>query len=47
MAASAADVAAADPNGIKTLLASGVSTFFTNGRPALVNVTRKLINPLS
>ena len=31
--ASGADVAAVNPNGIKTLLANGLITFFINGNP--------------
>ena len=33
--ASAADAAAVNPNGIKTLLASGLITFFIYGNPVL------------
>ena len=32
----AADAAAVNPKGIKTLLANGLITFFTNGNPVLV-----------
>ena len=35
--ASAADVDAANPNGIKTLLASGLFTLFINGKPVFSN----------
>ena len=38
--ASAADAASVNPNGIKTLLASGLSTFFINGKPAFGNGPR-------
>ena len=31
----AADAAAVSPNGIKTLLANGLNTFFIYGKPAL------------
>ena len=34
--ASAADAAAVNPRGIKTLLANGLITFFINGNPFLV-----------
>ena len=34
--ASAADAAAVNPKGIKTLLANGLVTFFINGNPLLV-----------
>ena len=40
IAAPVSDTAAVNPNGIKTLLANGVSTFFNNG-------LRKLRNPPS
>ena len=30
-------VSAVNPNGTKTLLANGVSTFFTNGKPTEIN----------
>ena len=38
--ASAADAAAVKPNGVKTLLASGLITFFINGNPAFSNGPR-------
>ena len=38
--ASAADAAAVNPNGIKTLLASGLFTFFIKGNPAFSNGPR-------
>ena len=47
IAASVADIAADNPNGDKTLLARGVSTFFTNGKPVVINGLRKLKNPPS
>ena len=34
---SAADAAAVNPNGIKTLLANGLITFFIKGNPAFSN----------
>ena len=37
IAASVADAAAVDPNGIKMLLAHGLSTFFIKGNPVLSN----------
>ena len=40
-----ADTASINPNGTKTLLANGVSTFFINGKTTLVNGARKLSNP--
>ena len=46
-AASVADAAAVNLNGTKTLLANGVSTFFINGKPAVINGLRKLKNPPS
>ena len=47
IAASAADIPADHPNGIKTLLANGVCTLFINGKPAVINGLRKLGNPSS
>ena len=47
IAASSTDIHADNPNGIKTLLAIGVSTFFINGKPTLINGLKKLRNPLS
>ena len=38
--ASAADAAAVNPNGIKTLLAHGLITFFINGNPVFSNGPR-------
>ena len=40
--ASAADAAAVNPKGIKTLLANGLITFFINGNPAFSNGPRSL-----
>ena len=40
--ASAADAAAVNPNGIKTLLANGLTTFFINGNPVFSNGPRSL-----
>ena len=37
IAASVADVAAVNPNGIKTLLANGLSTFFIKENPVFSN----------
>ena len=34
---SVADVAAANPNGIRRLLANSVSIFFISGKPAIIN----------
>ena len=34
-------------NGIKTLLDNGLSTFFINSKPAVINGFKKLRNPLS
>ena len=42
-----ADAAAIDLNGIKTFLANVVSTFFINGKPAVINGLTKLRNPSS
>ena len=39
---SAADAAAVNPNGIKTLLANGFITFFINGNPVFNNGPRNL-----
>ena len=41
---SVADAAAVNPNGTKTLLANGVSTFFINGQVTFLNGARKLSN---
>ena len=40
--ASAADAAAVNPKGIKTLLANGLITFFICGNPAFSNETSNL-----
>ena len=40
--ASAADAAAVNPNGIKTLLANGLIKFFINGSPVFNNGPRTL-----
>ena len=42
IAASVADAAAANLNGIKTLLANGLSTFFIKGKPVFSNGRRSL-----
>ena len=42
IAASIADVAAVNPNQIKTLLANGLSTFFVKGNPVFSNVPKIL-----
>ena len=39
---SAADAAAVNPNGIKTLLANGLIAFFINGNPVFSNGPRTL-----
>ena len=41
-AASVADAATVNPNGIKTLLASGLSTFFIKGYPVFSNCPKSL-----
>ena len=42
----AADTAAVNPNGIKTLLANGLMTFFINGNLVFSNGPRRLpMNP--
>ena len=41
--ASAADAAPGDPNGIKTLLANGLITFFINDNPVFSNGPRNLL----
>ena len=43
MAASIADIAAVNPNGIKTLLANGASTLFINGKPAAISSYTKFL----
>ena len=40
--ASAADAAAVNPNGIKTLLANGLIIFFINGNPVFSNAPKSL-----
>ena len=47
IAAFVANIAVDKPNGIKTLLANGVSTFFINGKPTVINGRKKLRNPPS
>ena len=48
IAASAADATSFNPNGIKTLLAIGLVTFFINGNPVFSNGPKNLpINPYS
>ena len=44
IAASVADVAAVNPNGIKMLLDNGVKTLFVNGKPTDIDGLRKLKN---
>ena len=44
IAASVADAAAVNPNGFKALLAYGVSSFFYNGKRAVINGLRKSRN---
>ena len=47
IAASVADAAAVNPNGIKRLLASGLSTFFIKGNPVFSKGPKSLLkNPL-
>ena len=41
-AASVADVTPVNPNGIKTLVASGLSTFFIKGNPVFSNGPKSL-----
>ena len=44
--ASAANAAAVNPRGIKTLLANGLNTFFINGNPVFSNGPKSLLrNP--
>ena len=45
--ASAAEIPADNPNGIKTFLANGMSTLFINGKLADINGLIKLRNPPS
>ena len=40
-----ADAAVVNPNGIKMIFTSSVSTFFINGKPTFINGQRKLSNP--
>ena len=47
IAAFVANIAVDKPNGIKTLSANGVSTFFINGKPTVINGRKKLRNPPS
>ena len=47
MAPSVVETAVVNPKGTKTLLANGVSTFFINGKPDVINGFRKLRNPPS
>ena len=47
MAASVADNDAINPKCYKTLFANGISIFFINGKPAIINGLRKLRNPPS
>ena len=42
---SAADIPADNPKGKKAFLANGVSIFFINGKPAVINGLRKFKNP--
>ena len=42
MAASVADATAVTPKGTKRLLASGLSTFLIEDKPAFINVPRNL-----
>ena len=44
MTASVTEAAAVNPEGTKTLLANGVSKFFINGKPVVINGLRKLRN---
>ena len=44
---SVADILPDNPGGIETLLVNGVSTFFNDGKPAVINCLRKLRNPPS
>ena len=47
IATSGADVPADNPNGNKTFLVNGISTFFINGKPAVINGLRKFKNSSS
>ena len=42
IAASVTDAAAVNPNGIETLLANGLSTFFIKGKPIFTNGLKSL-----
>ena len=42
IAASVADAAAVNPNGIKTFLANGLSTFLVKGNPDFTNSPKSL-----
>ena len=44
VAASVTDAPALNPNGIKTLLANGLSTIFTKGNPVFSNGPKRLVN---
>ena len=44
IAASVIDAPGVNPNGLKTFLANGVSTFYINAKPAVINDLRKLRN---
>ena len=46
MAASVVDAAAVNPNGIKTLLANGLSTFYVKANPVFSNGPKSVLkNP--
>ena len=47
ISASAADAAAVNPNGTKTLIANGLIRFFINGKPVFSNGPRSLPRNLS
>ena len=47
MATSVVYAVVINPNGTKKFLASGVSTFFINGKPIVINCLRKFKNPPS
>ena len=42
---SSADIPYDNPNRNKTFLANGVSTYFIDGKPAVINGLRKFKNP--
>ena len=44
IAASVTDATAVNPNGIKTLLANGLSTIFAKGNPVFSNGPKRLAN---